>query len=1182
MAERTNIFEAQRSALTTGITLVEASAGTGKTFAIAMLVLRAVAELGVDIGQILVVTYTVAATQELRARVRSRLVQARDRLQGSLVEVDEVLQDWISALVNRQQTLKRLELALVDIDSLAIYTIHGFCQRVLREQILQSDHLFEAELVADVDSYRSRLVQDFWRDRLYRIADRYGRNLVLEFGDPHTLYQSIYGAEDPLAHLLPEHLDFAGACRSFDQKLENLSSWWSVHGASLKRCLEDADEQGFLKKSFSSTYPQWIKDMEANLPAGASVASESVTGIVEENLIAGINGTKVRGLEKQQALVRSWPLPEKSASEYLEACGELVLALRVELARYLRTALPRQLHVRSKLSFDELIVALDRALAAECGPELADQVRSRYRFVLIDEFQDTDAAQCRIFFQLFGQGSHYLYLIGDPKQAIYKFRGADINSYLQARERAQNKLTLDRNFRSHPALVAAVNRLFENIEIGGAPYQPVRSPELLAAADLVDSNNDSAGLIYAQLGRLDEGDGKWSKTGADERIRNWVVAQVSELIAEQAPVALEYSDEFGTSDSRKIVPGDIGVLVRTNRQAEDLFNDFSRCNIPVVISSRKSVFETRECQDLLVVLTAVGAPGDTMLLRTALSRDWFGLSAEQYYRLTTNEEAFLDTLRRFQQYHQTWQESGLLVMMQQLLEFEEVFLNLSRLVQAERRIANIQHLVELIQAHQSDNRLSIGQSLAWLQDKQQDSGGVDEAEIRLESDEDAVNVVTMHSAKGLEYQIVFCPFLCFGPRVRGDAALVTCHDDQLGRVCDLGSAQFLQHQLQAAAEEDEEDLRLAYVAVTRARLRCYLVWGDVRASRFNRSSFHSPLGRLLFSEDDCSFDDQQQLLQRLGSFEHCGYVLLSSQKQPLEPYRRPQLSDGALRARSRGRRSLQTSRLRTSFSGLVTLSRDHTPGEAAAGAFDEVRLQVVLDVQDHLPAGVRFGTMIHDLLESFDFSDIAAGSMEPTRVEALLQRYQLEVGQEQIQTLLRTIVCTSFAESGPLMFSLADVASERMVKEMEFSLHLEHTSTGRINQILANKASVAELFERDIEGYLNGFIDLVCEHENRFYIIDYKTNKLGGEEQYQPDALVGAMRAHNYGLQYWLYSLVLHRWLRRWLPGYRYRDHFGGAIYLFVRGMTPDLPGRGVFFDQPDEKTLIELDRCFGEGSHVR
>jgi exodeoxyribonuclease V beta subunit len=274
--------------------------------------------------------------------------------------------------------------------------------------------------------------------------------------------------------------------------------------------------------------------------------------------------------------------------------------------------------------------------------------------------------------------------------------------------------------------------------------------------------------------------------------------------------------------------------------------------------------------------------------------------------------------------------------------------------------------------------------------------------------------------------------------------------------------------------------------------------------------------------------------------------------------------------------------LRTSFSGLVTLSRDNTPGEAAAGAFDEVRLQVVPDVEDHLPAGVRFGTMIHDLLECFDFSDIAAGSMEPTRVEALLHRYQLEVGQEQIQTLLRTIVCTSFAESGPLMFSLADVASERMVKEMEFSLHLEHTSTGRINQILANKASVAELFERDIEGYLNGFIDLVCEHENRFYIIDYKTNKLGGEEQYQPDALVGAMRAHNYGLQYWLYSLVLHRWLRRWLPGYRYRDHFGGAIYLFVRGMTTNLPGRGVFFDQPDEKTLVELDRCFGEGSHVR
>jgi exodeoxyribonuclease V beta subunit len=1182
VVERTDIFEAQRSALTPGITLVEASAGTGKTFAIAMLVLRAVAELGVDITQILVVTYTVAATQELRARLRNRLIQARDLLQARSAEADETLQAWVSALANRQEALKRLELALVDIDALPIHTIHGFCQRILREQILQSSHLFEAELVADVESYRSLLVQDFWRDHLYRIADRYGRNLVLEFGDPETLYKSIRGAEDQQAHLLPEHLDFTGTCRSFDQQLEHLTNWWMQHGSALKRCLAEADERGLLKKSVSTAYPQWFSDMEENLPVGAAVASTTVEALLEDNLIAGINGSKLRGLEKRQELVRSWPLPTNSAIEYLAACGELALALRVELARFLRTELPTQLHARGKLSFDELIVTLDRALGAERGDELASQVRGRFRLALIDEFQDTDAAQCRIFFRLFGQGSHYLYLIGDPKQAIYKFRGADINSYLQARALAQNRLTLDRNFRSHPALVAAVNRLFEKIEIGGAAYQAVRSPELLAVDKLVDSKEDPAGLVYVQLDRIDEGDGTWSRGGAEERIRTWVVDQVNGLIGDQASVVLERIDEQGNKVSRKVHPGDIGVLVRTNRQAEMLFNEFSRCNIPVVLSSRKSVFQTRECTDLLLVLTAVGTPGDAALLRTALSRDWFGLSAEQHYRLTTSEEAFLDVLRRFQQYHLIWQEAGLLVMMQRLLEDEQVYLNLSRFIQAERRIANIQHLVELIQTQQSDNRRSISQSLAWLRDKQQDSGGVDEAEIRLESDEDAVNVVTMHSAKGLEYQIVFCPFLCSGPSARGDAGLVTCYDDELGRVCDLGSAHFLQHQLQAAAEEDDEDLRLAYVAVTRARLRCYLVWAEIRASRFNRSSFHSALGRLLFSGEEHSFKEQQQALQRLGHSEHCRYHLISNRYQPSQSYRPPQPTDGALQARSRGRRSLQTSRMRTSFSGLVTLSRGNAPGEAAAGAFDEVRLQAVAQVEDPLPGGVRFGTMVHDLLECHDFADIASGGVEPARIETLLRRYQFEVGHEQIQALLRTTVCTRFAESGPLRFSLAEVAADRMVKEMAFSLHLDHSSTGRVNQILKNKAGVAELAERDIEGYLNGFIDLVCEHDKRFYIIDYKTNKLGGAEQYQPEALVDAMRGHNYGLQYWLYSLVVHRWLQRWLPGYCFEDHFGGVIYLFVRGMTPEMPGRGVFFDQPEERTLIELDRCFGEGGHVR
>ncbi len=925
MVDKTDIFDGAATPLEKGISLIEASAGTGKTFAISMLVLRAVVELGVDLKEILVVTYTVAATEELRGRIRSRLVQARNILRGTQSQADPVLKQWLARVRDRSEAERRLDLALLDIDSMGIHTIHGFCQRILAEQVLESGHFFDTELISDTSAVRNDLIRDFWRRRLYQVEKRYGSLIVGCFPTPLALYQSIRGAENPLSKILPEELTFTNACHILDGGWERLKTWWGKNGQRLRDELFSADQEGLLKSEPSQQYQGWLDLIESSFSQGGSPDPRIVAKLLEENLVGAVNGRKVRGETKKRALVAGWTLPGEAAESYLEGSGQLLLAVRLELAKELRRELTNRLHEQGLVSFDELIIDLAQAIGSAAGERLVRQVGGRYRVALIDEFQDTDSAQYEIFSRLFGQGTHHLYLIGDPKQAIYRFRGADIDSYLQARELVDRKLTLDCNFRSNPGLVGALNHLLEGNEIGGTLYQPVRSPENIDHHRLVEAETEQSGLIYCQL---DENSEKkdWSAGAAEEQIRLWVVNEVVHLIDYRTPLAILGPIDGKRDSLMAIKPCDIGILVRTNRQAEDFFSEFSRRGIPAVLSSSKDVFQTRESSDLLLLLRAVATPSNTGLQRTVLGLDWFGLSGDSYFQVCSDEERFNHYRERFYEYHRQWNESGLLLMMNSLLEDEEVFLHLSRKPQAERRITNIQHLVELIHQQQNQRRLSISRTLIWCQEKQKDPADVQEAELRLESDSDAVNVITMHSAKGLEYEIVFCPFLFRSTVSAKTKGAVNCIDPEEGRISDLGSERFAQHAQLSLQEEVEEEMRLAYVALTRARLRSYLIWAELKTG----SSFDSPLGRMLFPWGSCSFEQQQERLQELGSAEHCQYRLIEPDQAPIR-YAPLASSTGVLKARESSGRRLQTNRIRTSFSGLTRLSLPHGDEHHKAG-----------------------------------------------------------------------------------------------------------------------------------------------------------------------------------------------------------------------------------------------------------
>lgn len=1179
------VFDAARLRLAKGINLVEASAGTGKTYAIGMLVLRALVELDVPIEKILIVTFTKAATEELKARIRSRVVEARNLFAPnspdteSSHDADTTLLTWASTIRDHQKAYNQLQLALYDIDRASIFTIHAFCQRMLVEQALESGQLFDVELLSDISHFQAEVADDFWRNYMYSLEPVHCSIILRSFPSPDALLKSVHSVFSGNGKIEPE----VGSIEEVTKKLETvriqLAGWWEVHSADIRNCFLKGLEQGGFKKAFSENFEDWFLALEEFFTSVSNSIPENIDFLSRDHLYGQLNGTKLRGDVKKQAFLAEYPLPDSDINELLSAMRSLLLTIRVLLARELRNEVSHRLEQLGYMGYNDLILGLSAALKGVRGPALKKVLSERFSVALIDEFQDTDSAQWHIFFTLFGGGEHLLYLIGDPKQAIYKFRGADIHSYFSARELATKLLTLDTNYRSHPFLVDEVNELFSGrpkpflFDENVLDYHPVRAAKAEGELDLLKADRSLAGLTYCTLEpSAKDKKGRWSSGKAAEVFRGFVVDKIANLLDRDIQIVST------PGEKRPLAPQDIAILVRSNTQAEEYRQALAEADIPAVIGSRRSVYETTECRHMLLLLQAIAAPGNLVRMKTAMTIPWFGFSGYALQELWQNEEQVSEYHARFLGYNQLWQEQGFMTMMSTLLAVERVFVNLASQQMAERSIANIQHLLELIQEQESNESLGLGQVLQWLFSMTKENGKVDNAELLLESDEEAVRIVTMHSAKGLEYSVVFCPYLWYrSKRTSNEKHQITSHDKGHDIVVDLGSERFEERRATAVSEEMSEDLRLLYVALTRAQLHCYTMWADVKAVGSVADSFESALGYLLFPKGFQEYQEQQEFFAKRSLKKSVSHQHVYAANAPGR-YLNPQ-EKNELQPRPSSDRLLQTDWQMSSFSAMAVLSEYDHEQRIESRRLDDSRSIPV----SGLPAGPNFGNVIHDLLEVFPFSEIGKVENQKKQAEIVSQkckRYGVEADLDHIQKLLELVVATPLASSqrGKVAdFSLASLADSKCLKEMGFYFHLSRLATDRINSVLGYDPAVTKLSHKIMRGYLTGFVDLICEHAGKFYILDYKTNFLGEAiEDYSPENLVAAMQSHNYGLQYWIYTLVLHRHMKNIVPGYSYKKHFGGVMYLFVRGMSPDLPGNGVFSLLPAHDTLLELDLVIG------
>jgi exodeoxyribonuclease V beta subunit len=1213
MAAEQKIFDAAVSRLDRTVNLIEASAGTGKTYAIAMLVLRFVTEYSLKIEEILLVTFTRAATEELAERIRKRLVEARDLLEGEGLQAkDQTLQCWADSLEDRHTALIKIRTALADIDRAAVFTIHGFCQRMLQEQALESGQLFDVELQPDAEVIRRGAAEDFWRKNLYPLPQRQCGMVLAHFDTPAKLYKSVAPLGDISCAIEPETGTMAQAFNQFDLAFQDLAAWWQEHGAVLHAALEELVVEGKMKKCFEDDFSGWWHSLCAYFRKEQTQFPHNLNWLQPLDFEALLNGSKVRGAKKE-ALLERLGLPGTQASSFQESVKRVLLAVRRDFACFVVAETGRRMVRQNTMSYDDLIVRLHRAVTQGAG-DLRHILRQRFAAALIDEFQDTDSPQWRIFSTVFGGGGHFLYLIGDPKQAIYRFRGADIHSYFLAKQTAGRTLTLTKNFRSHPGMVAAVNELFlagKNpflYEDAKLAFYPVLSAKTAEAGRLERDGLELDNMVYCQLNQSSEkDDGQWSSTKAAAAVMRYVAEEIVNLLDTGVRIC-------NGEENRKLRPGDIAVLVRKNSHAHEYQRCLSKFGVPAVVGSRTSVFQTAECLNLYEVLKSLAQPGDSRLLKKAMTVSWLGLSGDELYILWNDEKLFDGYFSRFQRYAETWLNKGVQVAMSHFLKQEKVILTISSEPQAERIIANIHHLLELVQQAESDNGFGPLQLLQWL--RRNIDNPVAEEELRLESDEEAVRIVTMHGSKGLEFPVVFCPFPWYRQtRLEREEMRISCHEENV-RILDLGSEQFEERCRKALYEEMAEEMRLLYVAVTRAQYRCYTAWCDIGGRKNGPAdSFQSGLGYLLFPEGRVDFEAQRSRLQKLSVAPGVEYVLIEDGANG-EGYRGEEGAAPNLTLKRRGRESLYTDWQVTSYSALVS-GREQSSPTGPTPVFRQSSGPII--EFEALPSGPNFGNAVHDIFENLPFGEL----LKPERHRGFIQQKCRQYGMNPdiglLEKMLRRVVSTplvpyfcktvrknkkpknefdncelgSIAKArippcgvlgkGGSTFSLADLDPGKCIKEMGFYFHLKHGDTQIVNDILAREKTVTPLAAKRFKGYLTGFVDLIFQHDDLFYIADYKTNHLGVHPRdYDRDALVTAMASHNYGLQFWLYSLVLHNHLRNVLPEYDYDSHFGGVFYLFVRGMgipseiSSKIASSGVFHQKPDRDTLEQLTHCFG------
>lgn len=1156
--------------------LIEASAGTGKTYAIGSLYLRLLLEKEYSVEKILVVTYTVAATEELTTRIRGNIRKALSSFQSGRSE-DAFILSLLNTYPDHDRAVLILDYALKLFDEAAIFTIHGFCQRVLTEMAFESRNLFDAELITDQRDILMEVVDDFYRKQFtsempYELA-AYARYRKIT---PESLIKLVTGASlDAGIIPRPARPDITQHIDAYRHAFEQVKNTWLESAQEIEKIL--LTHPGFDRKKYRiKSIPKWIDAMDQFINSQG------------DDLPLFDTFTRFTASMIADAMKDGQSLPwhpffdlceelKNRSDELVAGMEEYLIWIKCELFDYVRTHLAEKKDRMGVIFFNDLLLKVRDALASSSGPSLISALRERYCAALIDEFQDTDPIQYEIFTKVFD--GLPMFLIGDPKQAIYSFRGADIFTYLGAARgiSEENKHTLKKNWRSEEELIHAVNRIFSRPEndnpfvfdqIGFVPVDPA---EKEGRAVLKDSQGAPLTLWFIR----GEDRGLLNKNTAEKEIVRGLALEISRLLDQGSAHRV-------VIDDKPVEPGDIAVLVRENRQARLVRDELAGYGIPCVVMSDENVFESREAFEMEMLLKAVSMPHSEGLVKAALATSIMGLSGNDIDALSKDEGAWEECLLDFGRYHELWAGRGFMRMFRKLIASKKVRQRVLAMQRGERMLTNYLHIAELMNRACMEKRLGMNDLLKWLSlQRGMAQGRADEYQLRLESDENAVKIQTVHKSKGLEYAIVFCPFN-WGASTLRDRDHFSFHAPGSWKaIFELGSERIEEHARHAEKELLAENMRLLYVAITRAKNRCYVLWGAINNA--NSSALAYLLHHGALEKDSEGIEPLKKMSLDADKMKHDLTDLVTGSRSSIviqdiprgvpKPYALSFTGDNTLVHRQFSG-MIDRSWKVTSFSSLTS--------EAAHASEDPdhdalylrpYQVKAALDVRKrdifNFPRGARPGIMMHELFEKLDFlSDHAAIS---AHVSGTLAAYGYDtIWQEVIAGMVRNVLAARIHD-----FTLAQVRKEERLNELEFYFPVSRLAKNDLVKCFAAlgagenpeafPAMIENLHFDPVHGFMRGFIDMVFCLDGHYYIVDWKSNYLGSEAaDYNPAALETAMMNNYYILQYHLYTVAVHHYLKKRLHRYSYDEHFGGVIYVFLRGVDPELGGDcGIYRARP-------------------
>ncbi|RFS18663.1 exodeoxyribonuclease V subunit beta [Chitinophaga silvatica] len=1122
-----NKFDASTVALK-GSNLIEASAGTGKTYSIAILVLRLILEEKLSIKEILMVTFTRAAVAELEDRIRRFLRMAYKASLGKDPKDPVIFELVLNAIdpANPQPIQQRLRDAVLLLDETSVLTIHGFCQQTLTEFAFETNQPFGAEMVPDLTPIIENEINKFWRRHITTLDTE-----ILK----HIYYPEL---KDNLFSVVKDHL--GGKRYLTDIVATDITEAQQAEWISSLKAFEDEIE------TINQAMYEYIITESIHLSAEClkqkNAKTEFAPIVGQPKLLVAKLIERRRTKKVSDYIKKIFPVLLSKLDEQDEIKNELEnFKLHITqhfycLAIQIVEESIQQLKANSStMDFDDVINNLHTALVKKESTDLAQALQQKYKAVFVDEFQDTDRQQFEIFDRAFGSNT-ILFYIGDPKQSIYGWRKADIYTYFNAKKGVQELYDMNQNYRSTENLILAMNKFFKP-HSGFDTFHFAEEEDSIDYIDVESPQPNKHGtLCYGEteVTPIDifTGNNK-------DQIVLAVAAQVAELL----------SDHQYKINGEKIKSSDIGILVRTGDEGILIKKALATLGIPAVTIDESKVLASAEAVQLLHLLEAMEAP-DRSSINRALLCSFTGFNSQTILQL---DDAL--TLNLFNKYNSYWLKDGVYTA---IMEFVSDFDVRHKLLDknsatGERVITNLFQLAELVHQVQSRKNLSIRDLLTWLKrgiDGMSTEG--DEYTQRVESDEDSVNIVTIHKSKGLEYDIVFAPFLdLVAPK---NPKFVSFRDPVSGQYFYMESNRLTDEQKGYYTRQlIQENRRLIYVAITRAVYKCFIYKNG--SNYYKNSSLTDFIIALTQHPAPAS-------LINLSSIPDFSPEKYQQSKAPVAPISAPNVD---FRLQEENWRKM-------SYTMLAAKGTTVSKGKSTA----------VIEGYDNfifntLKRGAKTGNLLHFIFEHINFSD---NSQWAHWIEEAIRHFvpgQRSTYLEPLNEMLQHIMYAPI-NIGEERFQLASVGRFQRLAEFEFDFPVPIFQANRLtdltdDEITVNVRHLYEHHRQELEGIMNGKIDLFFEHQGKYYVLDWKSNYLGDTlTDYDSSGLAAAMNENNYHLQYLIYTVAVKKYLESRIPQFNYAKQFGGVIYCFIRGIR-NSGNTGIFTVHPSLEKIRLLER---------